>query len=128
MYTMLYIFNWFLISLFCSWSHNMLLFVLFCTIICIIFTSLCKKLVKLTWWCIWHRKASAKNSSKFNKFLAKWSENNTYYSARSRLTKQQHVVVAVLFLLPSFFSFVAKSSSMLQILMLMLIIPLCCKI
>ena len=68
-------------------------YVLFCTIICIIFTSLCKNLVKLTWvlaeafwwawkWCTWHRKASAKNSSKFNKFLAKGSENNTYYSAK----------------------------------------------
>ena len=92
--------------------HSSLKDALFCTIICIIFTSLCKKLVKLTWvfsrsfsmpcasfsmvdvkhWelCTWHRKASAKNSSKFNKFLAKWSENNTYYTARWRWTKQQH--------------------------------------
>ena len=76
---------------------------LFCHLVRIIwFTSLCKKLVKLTWvfsrsfsrpcasfsmlggpggtgcnvlvrscwkWCTWHRKASAKNSSKLNKFL-----------------------------------------------------------
>ena len=42
-----------------------------------------------------HRKASAKNSSKFNKFFAKWSENNTYYSARSRWTKQQHSAIGL---------------------------------
>ena len=48
--------------LFCpSWS---------CTIICCInwFTSLCKT-VKHWKWCTWHRKASAKNSSKLKKFL-----------------------------------------------------------
>ena len=66
------------LSLFCpSWS---------CTIICCInsFISLCKNLFNLLefladfrchvtvkhWkWCTWHRKASAKNSSKLNKFL-----------------------------------------------------------
>ena len=40
-------------------------YVLFCTIICIIFTSLCKNLVKLTWV-----------------LAVKWSENDTYYSAK----------------------------------------------
>ena len=33
-------------------------------------------------WYTWHRKASAKNSSKFNKFLAYWSESNNTYSIR----------------------------------------------
>ena len=76
--------------------------VLFCT-------SLCKKLVKLTW--VFSRSFSmpcasfsmldgpggtgcdvpVRGSSKFNKFLAKWSENNTYYSARSRWTKEQYL-------------------------------------
>ena len=32
-----------------SMFMNVIIYVLFCTIICIIFTSLCKKLVKLTW-------------------------------------------------------------------------------
>ena len=61
-----------ILLLFCpSWS---------CTIICIIFTSLCKNLVKLTlisstrtvkhWkWCIWHRKASAKTQVSLTRFL-----------------------------------------------------------
>ena len=68
-------------------------YVLFCTIICIIFTSLCKNFVKLTWVlaeafrCHGHHFQCL---TEFNKVLAKWSENNTYYSARSRWTKQQH--------------------------------------
>ena len=43
-------------------------------------------------WCTCHRKASAKNSSKLDKFLHSEVNNinTTYYSARSRLTKQQY--------------------------------------
>ena len=62
-------------------------------------TSLCKNLFNLleflaeAFRCTWHRKASAKNSSKLNK----WSEsiNTTYYSARSRWTKQQETDLGI---------------------------------
>ena len=94
---------------------------------CIIFTSLCKNFVKLTWvlaeafrchghhfqcltvlvelrtvkhwkWCPWHRKASAKTQVSLTKFFQSEVklihiivQNNTYYSARSRWTKQQQI-------------------------------------
>ena len=47
--------------------------------------------------CPWHRKASAKTQVSLTKFLQSEVkiihiivQNNTYYSARSRWTKQQH--------------------------------------
>ena len=49
-------------------------------------------------WCTWHRKASAKTQVSLRKFLQSEVkiihirpivQNNTYYSARSRWTKQQ---------------------------------------
>ena len=81
-------------------------YVLFCTIICSIFTSLCKNFVKLNWVLAeafrfhvhWHRKASAKTQVSLTKFLQSEVkiihiivQNNRYYRARSRWTKQQQV-------------------------------------
>ena len=66
--------------------YSNVFYVLFCTIICIIFTSLCKNLVKLTWVTQVSLTRFLQSEVKIIHIIV---QNNTYYSARSRWTKQQ---------------------------------------